>query len=297
MNRFQLAALQIDYICEMTTPNDVRRGLEALPDTLKGAYGEIYKRILDQKGSAPQLALAAFRWIHCSYEPLCSETLLDAIMVEIGEQGEFSHKDAITANGVLKACQNLLLFDNQLDVFRFAHLSVHEYLETKLHKVDSHSEIAKVCLSLLCTPSSWDSYDMTLETYEGRHKGRHLLLYSAVFWPWHCSRCGDINGNRMLTRLCNAVVSETNHQRWLDYHRLRVVKRSTRDHFWRRGHALQQEGNGDPLYSVCVFGLSRILMIIFETKPHFERPCTSRLLFTAGLFGDLEVAQDRKSTV
>ena len=44
---FQLAALQIDYICEIPTPGDVRSGLEALPDTLKDAYGEIYKRILD----------------------------------------------------------------------------------------------------------------------------------------------------------------------------------------------------------------------------------------------------------
>ena len=37
--------------------------------------------------------------------------------------------------------------------------SVDDYLEIKLHKVDSHSEMAKACLSLLCTPSSWDTYD------------------------------------------------------------------------------------------------------------------------------------------
>ena len=46
----------------MPTPDDVRCGLEELPDTLKDAYGEIYKRILDQNGSAPRLALGAFRW-------------------------------------------------------------------------------------------------------------------------------------------------------------------------------------------------------------------------------------------
>ena len=63
--RFQLAALQIDFICEMPTPDDIRRSLEALPDTLKDAYGEIYKRILDQSGSAPRLALGAFRGIQC----------------------------------------------------------------------------------------------------------------------------------------------------------------------------------------------------------------------------------------
>ena len=118
----------------MRTLNDVREGLKALPDTLMDAYGEIYKRILDQKGSAPRLALAAFRWVQCSCEPLCSETLLDAIMAEIGEQGEFTRKDTITANCLLDACQNLLLFDKQLNVFRFAHLSVDEYFEGELRK-------------------------------------------------------------------------------------------------------------------------------------------------------------------
>ena len=104
----------------MLTPHDVEHGLEEIPDTLKDAYDEIYKRILDQNGSAPRLALRAFRWIQCSYEPLCTETLLDAIRVEIGDQGEFSpnRKDTITVNGLLKACQNLLIFDKRLNVFR-----------------------------------------------------------------------------------------------------------------------------------------------------------------------------------
>ena len=278
----------------MPTPNDVRRGLEALPDTLKEAYGEIYKRILDQNGSAPRLALCAFRWIQYSYEPLCSETLLDAVTVEIGDQGEFSHKDTITVNGLLKVCQNLLLFDRELNVFRFAHLSVDEYLETRteLRKVDSHSEIAKVCLSLLCTPSSWGTYDETLKTTEGNYGSRHLLLYSTVFWPWHLSRCGDINGYQMLARLCNKLISEDSHQRWLNYHRLRILTAQySRDNFWNRVHALQQAGNDGLLYSMCVFGLSQVLAAVFETMPRADKACLSQLLFTAGQFGDPEVAR------
>ena len=179
----------------MLTPHDVERGLEGIPNTLKDAYDEIYNRILDQNGSDPRLALRAFRWIQCSYEPLCTGTLLDAIRVDIGDQGEFSpnRKNTITVNGLLKACQNFLIFDKQLNVFRFAHLSVDEYLETKLPKVDSHSEIAMVCLSLLYTPGSWDAYDKTLQTSEGYYSDRHLL-YSAVFWPWHFSLGRDTDG-------------------------------------------------------------------------------------------------------
>jgi hypothetical protein len=39
--------------------NDVRRNLKVFPETLMDAYDEIYRRILAQKGSAPQLALNA----------------------------------------------------------------------------------------------------------------------------------------------------------------------------------------------------------------------------------------------
>jgi len=48
---FQLAALQITFLCEMRTQKDVKRSLKAVPDSLADAYSEIYKRILTQKGA------------------------------------------------------------------------------------------------------------------------------------------------------------------------------------------------------------------------------------------------------
>ena len=159
--RFQLAALQITFLCKMHTTNDVRKSLVTLPDTLSEAYNQIYDAVLAQKGSACQIALNAFRWIKCSYEPLRSETLLDAIMAEVSSSGEFSqaHGGTIQANDLLKLCQNLLILDEKLNVFRFAHLSVDEFLENKLPNVDSHTYVAEVCLSLLCTPHGWDKFD------------------------------------------------------------------------------------------------------------------------------------------
>ncbi|KAI5841599.1 hypothetical protein BZA05DRAFT_318976, partial [Tricharina praecox] len=42
---FQLAALQITFLCAMSTEEDVRRNLRMLPRTLDKAYDEIYERI------------------------------------------------------------------------------------------------------------------------------------------------------------------------------------------------------------------------------------------------------------
>jgi sirohydrochlorin ferrochelatase len=278
----------------MPTEEDVRRSLKRLPDTLTTAYDEIYGRILAQKGSAPRMALNAFRWIQNSYEPLCSETLLDAVTVEVGSSGEYFHNATVKANELLRACQNLLILDKSLNVFRFAHLSVDEYLESKLLKIESHAEIAKACLSLLCTPS-WGGYDTARETTEGAYGNRHLLLYSAVFWPWHFSRCEDVKGCQILTDLWDKFISETNCKRWLHHHSTKVKIDLSFDKFWRRARALQQTEDPTLLSVVCVFGLSRIFTTVFESTPHGPRrepkDSIDRLLGPACEFGDLDIAQ------
>ncbi|RPB22319.1 hypothetical protein L211DRAFT_333519 [Terfezia boudieri ATCC MYA-4762] len=186
---FQLAALHLGFLRKMRREKDIKQNLTVLPKTLTLAYDEIYEGILAQEGSAPQMALNAFRWIQCSMEPLSSKTLLDAIMVEIDSSGGFSQTGPATKEQLLTVCQNLIIMDDKLNTFRFAHLSVHEYLDKKLPKVDSHLELSKVCFSLLCSDSAWNAYDHNLETEEEAH---HLLFYSAYFWPSHFRQCRDI---------------------------------------------------------------------------------------------------------
>jgi len=124
----------------MAIPEDVRDSLKVLPETLTNAFGEIYNRIRMQCRHASQLAVNAFRCVQCSYEPLQSETLLDAVTVETDGSGEFSRIcAAVRSTDLLKVCQNLLILDERVNVFRFAHLSVEEYLETQQPKVDSHT--------------------------------------------------------------------------------------------------------------------------------------------------------------
>jgi len=272
----------------MATPKDVRDCLGRLPDTLIEAYAEIYNRILAQKGSAPRLALNAFRWIQFSYEPLRTETLLDAVTAEVSGSGEFSH-DTVQANDLLKACQNLVVLDERLNVFRLAHLSVKEYLETKMLEVESHAEISKVCLSLLCTSHAWDYYDTALPTYEASYGDRHLLLYTTVFWPWHFFRCG-VEGCAILSSLWDKFLSGGNHQRWLEYHR-RCVQTNwfSGDNFWFRSDALQQQSD-DVLSSICVFRLVWQFTAVFEAMP-IEEGRIDRLLLQASHLGDRDVVQ------
>ena len=292
-------------LCDMDLPDDVRDSLMVLPETLTDAYGEIYNRIRKQSRRASQLALNAFRWVQCSYEPLRSETLLDAITVEVDGSGGFSHKrTTVRAIDLLKVCQNLLILDERLNVFRFAHLSVEEYLETQQPKANSHTEIAKICLSLVCSSRSWADYDATVETEEGRYHDRHLLLYSVVFWPLHLSRCKD--SCQILGALWEVFLSEATFQRWIDYHYKRVQTRRPKDTFWLRSEKLQQERGR--LSTVCVFGLGRKLTSISKSQfgwtaciklklpttfisEWVQKGCVDRLLLCVSEFGDLDIAQ------
>jgi len=270
----------------MATEREVRNGLRELPITLRNAYQQIYDRILAQQPGPRRIALKAFRWIKFSCKPVCSETLLDAASVDISPAGEFSH-EPIQQNVLLKACHNLVILDKSLNVFRFAHLSVEEFFDVTLSTEDSHTEIAQACLSLICTAKAWDDYDPNVWTSEGRHQNRHLLLYSAVFWPWHFARAKD---STILDIIWDAFVCETNHQRWRKYF-VGNVYASSYDNsvHWQRVSALRAQNN--PLLScVCVFDISRkFLQIIDSCAP----PMTdlNALLSTASRFGDLEISR------
>jgi len=270
----------------MTTEQEVRNGLRHLPDTLRNAYQQIYERILAQQPEARQRALNTFRWIKFSCEPVRSETLLDAVSVDISTSGEFSHKP-IQPNVLLKACQNLIILDKSLNVFRFAHLSVDEFFEDTVSAERSHAEIAQACLSLICTPKAWEDYDPSCTTREGQYGDRHLLLYSVVFWPWHFAHAKNC---AILDTIWYTFVSGTHHRRWWDYC-AEAVKRTLwgRSVFWERVSAHGVQPNS-LLSCVCVFDISRKFVDVFDLC-HPPSINMNGLLFTACHFGDLEISR------
>jgi len=269
----------------MTTEQEVRNGLRQLPGTLRNAYQQIYDRILAQQPEARQRALSAFRWIKFSCEPVRSETLLDAVSVDITCSGEFSHH-VFQPNVLLKVCQNLIILDKSLNVFRFAHLSVDEFFEDELSPEDSHTEIAQACLSLMCTPRAWEGYDPSTTTAEGQYNDRHLLLYSSAFWPWHFARAKDC---AILDTIWDAFVSGTNHQQWCEYSSEKV-KCSWHSGVvvWERVRAHREQKNSI-LSCVCIFDISRKFVKSFDSSP-LPAIDANALLSTACDFGDLQIS-------
>lgn len=98
---------------------------------------------------------------------------------------------------VLDLCANLVVLDNGLDVFRFAHLSVREFLETKgkFDAASNHAIAAECCLRYLLyakpryevyTKDGWITADNGGPSHQRRAAFRNLCHeYSCLYWLFH----------------------------------------------------------------------------------------------------------------
>ena len=161
--------------------------LEKLPKGLEESYAVIYAQIKDSGVLSRTVAKRTIRWLLCEMLPLSSSHFLEAVWPE----DTFHTKDP-SSNDITAACCNLVILDKELDVFRFAHLSVREFLEEKPEFTAevSNAFAAERCLDLCIrdlksSPSS-SSFS------EG------LIQYALLNWGPHCELAG---GQRVLGSL------------------------------------------------------------------------------------------------
>jgi hypothetical protein len=124
-----------------------------LPKDLQEAYDEIYAKIQRLHRYEQGMVDRAFQWVLSSIMPLTSNELLAAILQD-PTSDEFVPVGDMTEHTLLELSNNLLVLDPQRKIWRFAHLSVAEYLEENhWSQARAHANISKVCLLwLLHTP-------------------------------------------------------------------------------------------------------------------------------------------------
>ncbi|OCK79032.1 hypothetical protein K432DRAFT_300680, partial [Lepidopterella palustris CBS 459.81] len=133
------ASLQLQSICGpgIIVEEDVREVLRHLPTDISNVYSTIYDRMSSQLGPKSRLIMnRALKWLLCAQRPLSADELLAALSVD--PQGTFS---PVSRQNILDMCYNLVIHDDEMDVFRFSHLSVQEYLEkqSEFSSIIAHS--------------------------------------------------------------------------------------------------------------------------------------------------------------
>jgi ankyrin repeat protein len=182
--------MQLQYLSSFELDDDIKRSLGRLPPDLNTLYDELYGLLSTKPG---QVQAAVFKntlsWLLCARRTLKTEEFLCAISIDLesGRSVKVTSKDL-----VLKICNNFIVFDRQLDTFRFAHLSVREYLEQRPEYGNSTTNAlaAEVCLwTVLSASSNIATEKLLLElgccanalpaTFE------QLCTYADIYWPKH----------------------------------------------------------------------------------------------------------------
>ena len=166
----------------MTLESDVDVRLGKLPKNLAGVYDEIMNSIKSRPGADFELATRALKWMLVSERPLEPEELTAATELNPSSTSlDYTPQpSSLDVELVIHVCGGLVLLDKQLNVMRFAHLSVREYLETRENSwgiIDAQRFILEGCLwTLQCEPSA----SLTLHGY------------AASNWFGHCRSYQDI---------------------------------------------------------------------------------------------------------
>ncbi|KAK2770373.1 ankyrin repeat protein [Colletotrichum kahawae] len=175
---FRWASLHIQELCRQATDAAIEERLVRMPRTLEGLYREILERVENRDAVADRnLAKNALSWLLCARERLRSGVFL--AMVCRTKDGT---PPTVSTDQLLILCNDLVLFDDTLDVFRFSHLSVREFLEGHegYGMTSAHALAAEQCL-------------LNLAGIHSRIMPLTLVLeYSSFFWADHSKSMLDI---------------------------------------------------------------------------------------------------------
>ena len=196
--RFRWVSLQLQYLCLIIKEATVRKRLGELPTTLRDLYDETFaKRLGSYAKDDRQTAEAILRLLMCLREPLKTESFL-LVLEYYGEEST-----SITIEVLLDLCANFVILDTELDVFRFAHLSVREFLEQKeeFDAASNHAVAAECCLRYLLNVklryevSTEDGWMMEDEDDQSdQHRATFwdpCHEYACLYWPSHLSESSN----------------------------------------------------------------------------------------------------------
>lgn len=139
----------------------------------------ILKRIADSETvETVGVVNTVLKWMLCAQESWTLQSINTALAIGVAASDEFRWKQT----AVLDMCQNLLVYDKQLEIFRFTHYSVQEFLvgQPGFDQEKVHAGFAEMCLSVITCQSD------TAKSV--------LLRYCTFSWAAHVRLAGGGTG-------------------------------------------------------------------------------------------------------
>lgn len=114
-------------------------------DSLNQIYVDTFNRIFEVEGFARSIAMQAFSWLLSMQEALTPTAFLAAI-----SSMDADYQIELNISDLIGICFNMIVLDSKLNVLRFAHVSIQEFLEAKADFVPqrTHRLAAISCLNV-----------------------------------------------------------------------------------------------------------------------------------------------------
>ncbi|KAJ7310721.1 ankyrin repeat domain-containing protein [Mycena albidolilacea] len=147
---FLLAKLHIDSLSTKNTIREVRKALNALPESLYGSYDIAIQRIDAQNDADRRTAHSTITWVANAKRPLTVKDLQVSLAVKPGMR-KLDEEDLTDIDIILSVCAGLVIVDRESSVVRLVHYTTQEYLDSiqALLFPDAQTEITRTLLTFL----------------------------------------------------------------------------------------------------------------------------------------------------
>jgi ankyrin repeat protein/predicted nucleic acid-binding protein len=248
---FLWVKLQILHLCSFKHEIDVLSAIATMSKpTLEDLYQKSYQRIQQAGNTSHEIAVSVFTWLLYAPELLNTETFLRAVvsMVKI---------EHVTADTILAIGRGFIILDTQLNVFRFAHGSVRDFLSLQsAYKPDrGQCLLANSCLAIC---SDFPDHEIT----EFRPT-KSLYGYAALYCGHHFSTALSLGNDSDLVQAIYEFMFDDGEPSlcakvWIDNVRT-AYKSLPLDHAQQLSMEVMSDEQNSPLFAICVFGLSSVL--------------------------------------
>lgn len=233
---------------------DIRKAMQRLSqDTLNKLYTRSFRRISAAETYARKLALQALSWLLCMREALAPSAFVAAVAMANPEL-----QLEPTLSELVDVCSNLIVLDSKLNIFRFAHVSIQEFLETKPEfALDHVHRVAAIsCLNICMRGIPVMMENGVCQTDDFYH-------YGALFWAEHSrAACVTDRNDEVLLKMQEFVFEEGEISMsfigWVDEIR-RFAEALRDDHPLKKPLGAVPNSAYTPLFTACVFGLANLV--------------------------------------
>lgn len=253
--------LQINSLCDpeyVHCAEDVEETLYRLPETLELTYQDSLHKISRYRATSSGSMKDVLRLLLCAERVLRSDEVLAAVAPN--QQG---HKIFSNAMDVVRMSRSLVVLDQSSEEFRFAHLSVREFLEQHpdFSTETSQYGAAQMCLGYVMRASR-------LQKRSGNGKSGESLIgrqsYAILYWPRHCKKAGSLRKSGGLKALMTALLLEADDNKAF-FSSWNHDIRSHLEIFYYESRELLKEHRQSasypacPLFLVCTYGFEEFI--------------------------------------